>query len=130
MYQFVQKNGSWMALVLGVAALSITACDSEGELTGLPGSLMTVVLISDGSNGLPIHILTQEESFDPSNRLEPGQQRETMVRIPESRRLGFRAGRNGNVIVTVTCEPTRFSADGFVRWIDGRLDCGNGLENI
>jgi hypothetical protein len=118
-----------MALVLGVAALSITACEEFLLPSDLPGKLRTVVLISDASNSLPIHILTQEESFDESNRLEPGQRRETMVRIPDSRRLEFRAGRNGNVIVTVTCEATVTAADGFVRWIDGRLDCDNGLQN-
>lgn len=130
MREFERGNGLWWVLVIGIAASSVAGCDDSLVTPGeLPGQLLTVVLISDASNGLPIHVFTQEESFDPSNRLEPGEQRETLVSVPESRRVTFHAGRNGNVIVNTTCEFVS-AAEGFVRWIDGRLECGNSLENI
>ena len=111
-------------------ALALPGCNGDDIVNpqDLPGTLITVALINDASNGLPIHILAPGESFGASNRLEPGQQRETTERIPESSQIIYRAGRNGNVLVTATCDVVD-ATDGFVRWIDGTLECGNALEN-
>ncbi len=122
-------RASWLVLVVGIViSIAAAGCDDIVTPGELPGQLLTVVLISDASNGLPVHVITEEESFNPSNRLEPGEQRETRVRVPSSRRVTFHSGRNGNVIVTATCEFVS-AAEGFVRWIDGRLECGNSLRN-
>ena len=124
-------NLSKAVLALGIALLVVSACNGDDIVDpgDLPGPLITVVLVSDGSNGLPIHILAPGENFDASNRLEPGQQRETTERIPQSSQLTYRAGRNGTVLVSVTCDVVA-ATDGFVRWIDGRLECENGLRNL
>lgn len=128
MHELKAHPAGVLLLALALAAPGCNGDDVVGP-QDLPGNLITVVLISDGSNGLPIHILVPGESFGEANRLEPGQQRETRERIPESSRITFRAGRNGTVLVTVTCDVVA-ATDGFVRWIDGTLQCENSLQNL
>lgn len=123
-----------MALSLGaplLIGLAVFGCTDEP--LGPPGfdDDLSVVLENDPSNGLPIHILGPGESFSPSNRLEPGENRTIVVRIDQNDTPGFQAGRNGNVLSGVACEHVRDSGgSGFVVWIDGQLECQNSLRVV
>jgi len=114
------RRGRWIAGagVVLAAAFSM-ACDDEITDQLVDVETTEVVMLNAPSNGLPIHILGPQEGFDPSNRLEPGQNRQTTVRGNQN--VQFRAGRNGTVLATTVCD---FIGPGeLIVWEDGRLFC-------
>jgi len=92
------------SLLLVWTLLPLAACDSAGSDNQF---FRTVNLINEDSQ--PIHILASDESFDSSNRLNPGDTRtvqlEGMLEGDISASIGdtYSAGLNGTVTTTVNC---------------------------
>lgn len=121
------------ALVLGVTCVTTAAeCDDEVG-PQLPGVLIEVRMLSHSSNSERIHIMGPLENVNESNRLEPGQERLTMVRLDGERNVTFRAGRSIEPLLRqITCKSSPASAGivALVTWVevsDGMLICADGL---
>ena len=134
MRSIVERKALLAVLVIGWAgSVSLQGC--EEDPVGSP-RLIEVTMMSDAANVLPIHILGPQEGFDPSNRIDPGGSRQTVVRtgFGGPRAVEFRAGRNGQVIMTEVCEDVNPTGGGaIVEWFDDgppRLDCSGSLENL
>ena len=96
------------SLLLVWTLLPLGACDVFGD-SGESSVFVSVNLLNGDSQA--IHILTSDEDFDSSNRLNPGDSRivsiegtfeddlATTVNIAET----FRAGTNGVVSTTMIC---------------------------
>lgn len=120
---------SMVAIVILVIA--VVSCTEDDGLIQPNFGTTDVVMVNHASNGLPIHILGPQEDFDPSNRVEPGENRQTNVRRDLRDTPGeteFRAGRNGNVLETSVCQMG--FTNNIVTWIDGRLECSGDAENV
>jgi hypothetical protein len=56
--------------------------------------------------GPNIHLFGPNETFSPSNRLEPGQSRSVTIPMRRNEEALITAGRNGTVITTKKCKCT------------------------
>lgn len=62
------------------------------------GNFLTAIF--ENRSGENVHIFQEGNSFDPANRLAPGEKREVQVELPATGRIKFIAGRNGQVLTT------------------------------
>lgn len=62
------------------------------------GNFLTAIF--ENRSGENVHIFQEGDSFDPANRLAPGEKREVQVRMTADGRIKFIAGRNGQVLTT------------------------------
>lgn len=97
--QFAFLIGSFLVLFAG-------PCDDDGGPTDNDGDAdVTVVLRNDAA--IPVHLFGPGEDF-PCCRLESGANRQITLVLRENEQANFSAGRNGDVIDTITCT-TRFA---------------------
>ncbi len=95
-----------------------------------PSAGLTVLAVLENASGENIHLFGPGESFDPANRLTPGQTRKVSLRLPADGRIEFIAGRSGQVLQRKIwsgdpSDPSRFPR---VRWTDQGLTITTGLR--
>jgi len=110
------------ALVLLV--VMVVGC-STGLLSSDPPSETHRVLLINADETLAIHIFRSDESFAPSNRIEPEGSRSVEMLLVHGTQITFRAGRDGEILASVGCEPF-FGEEALlpaVAWGGGGLSC-------
>ena len=86
----------------------------EPTLTPRPaGAVVTAIFENKSLEN--VHIFVEGETFNPGNRLAPGETRRVEVRIPASGRIKFYAGRSGQVLATKFWEGDPDHLDRFPR---------------
>lgn len=95
-----------------------------------PPAGATVVGIFENRSGQNIHLFPQGGSFDPSNRVTPGQKMQVRLSLPRNGRITFVAGRDGRVLATRRWDgdpddPRRYP---HVVWDGQRLTVSTGLR--
>lgn len=89
---------------LGLACLAGPACSLFGPPSREEAQTLDVSLVNNADEA--IHILARAEEFGPGNRISPGGARSVVVITSIGEPHEFRAGRNGQVLTTVTCTHT------------------------
>ncbi len=81
------------------SSMPITSAPTSGTLpssSASPAARLSAVY--ENNSDQYVHIFTEGESFDPKNRLMPGERRTVSVTMPADGRVKFISGRNGQVI--------------------------------